>query len=325
MMGHIGTEALGTIQDAARDEQTFTRVRAGIKADVAEKASEYIRLGCFGIITRSSIIQARIRDTGYAGEIRSIFTHHQDGVENSSGTILAAIEWMKRSDFTPLESPRFLWDDYPELGIETWVLDEYIDPKASDLSIIMLLSDVHCQLSRGRLEHVVPPLWITATMDRFPTSLNAYGFEHKQPSSQPGTPIVRFSMASQALNLSLNRNVELLVLADKHPRASSSLRLSLVYAKWFPLYLRAPAVRGIENDIGLKSTRITLSPSVNPVRACILPFFDFHTKHRVHFDTVVRFRPANNWHSKSVTSGAYGTFCAATHTCCAIETLDVSG
>ncbi|KAJ6565735.1 hypothetical protein B0H10DRAFT_2358600 [Mycena sp. CBHHK59/15] len=157
MMGHGGTEALGPIQDAARDEQTFTRVRAGIKADVAEKASEYIRLGLFryynkyeakvhyntpGVGTHqlatfittynfalldgrritptsrssrnsagSSIIQARIRDKGYAGEIRSIFTHHQDGVENSSGTILAAIEWMKRSDFTPLESPRFLWDD----------------------------------------------------------------------------------------------------------------------------------------------------------------------------------------------------------------------
>lgn len=54
----------------------------------------------------------------------------------------------------------------PELGIDTWTLDKYVDPKESNLPIIMRLEDVNCQLSRGRIEHIEPPLWITATMDR---------------------------------------------------------------------------------------------------------------------------------------------------------------
>ncbi|KAF8170478.1 hypothetical protein K438DRAFT_211344 [Mycena galopus ATCC 62051] len=42
--------------------------------------------------------------------------------------------------------------------------------------MIIPLAEIHCQLCRGRVTHVDPPLWITATMDRFPTTLNAYGF-----------------------------------------------------------------------------------------------------------------------------------------------------
>jgi hypothetical protein len=59
----------------------------------------------------SSIIQARINNKRYAGEIRSIFIHRQSNVPESSDTVLAAIEWMKRSDLTPLDNPTFIWDD----------------------------------------------------------------------------------------------------------------------------------------------------------------------------------------------------------------------
>jgi hypothetical protein len=54
----------------------------------------------------------------------------------------------------------------PELGIETWELDTFQDPATSDLPIIVPLAEVHCQLSRGRIEHTDPKMWITATMDR---------------------------------------------------------------------------------------------------------------------------------------------------------------
>ena len=54
----------------------------------------------------------------------------------------------------------------PELGVETWELDLYIEPTASRLPMILPLDEVHCQLSRCRLEHVDPPLWMTTTMDR---------------------------------------------------------------------------------------------------------------------------------------------------------------
>lgn len=59
----------------------------------------------------SAIIQARIANKARAGEIRSIFIHRQKGVHNSSRTLLAAIEWMELSGYTPLGTPKFLWDD----------------------------------------------------------------------------------------------------------------------------------------------------------------------------------------------------------------------
>ncbi|KAJ6616540.1 hypothetical protein B0H10DRAFT_1949017 [Mycena sp. CBHHK59/15] len=56
----------------------------------------------------------------------------------------------------------------------------------------MPLSDVHCQLSRGRLEHVVPPLWITATMDR--EAAATCGSDKKSNSfrSRSARPVVEF-------------------------------------------------------------------------------------------------------------------------------------
>lgn len=136
----------------------------------------------------SAIIQARIGNEREAGEILSLFIHNQTGISNSGNTLLAAIRWMKKSDFTPLEEKTFFWDDYPELGVETWDLDVFQDPKTSNLPIILPLKDVHCQLCRGRIEHTVPGMWITATMDRFPTSLNTYGFGDVTPDGHSGDP-----------------------------------------------------------------------------------------------------------------------------------------
>ncbi|KAK6996365.1 hypothetical protein R3P38DRAFT_2437191, partial [Favolaschia claudopus] len=114
----------------------------------------------------SEIVQVKVNGKRQAGEIHTLFVHEQTGVTNSGNTLLACISWMKKSDWTPLETSTFIWDDYSELGVETWVIDTYQDPKTSRLPIIVPLSNVHCQLSRGRLEHATPTLWITATMDR---------------------------------------------------------------------------------------------------------------------------------------------------------------
>ncbi|KAK7059313.1 hypothetical protein R3P38DRAFT_2430742, partial [Favolaschia claudopus] len=114
----------------------------------------------------SSIVQARINDTRHVGEIRSIFVHPQSNIDGASETILVAVAWMRRSTHTPLENqPVFIWDKFPELGVETWEYNQYIDPRSHDPPMIMRLADVHCQVSRGRTEGT-PKLWITATMDR---------------------------------------------------------------------------------------------------------------------------------------------------------------
>ncbi|KAJ7816560.1 hypothetical protein B0H13DRAFT_1663304, partial [Mycena leptocephala] len=114
----------------------------------------------------SAIVQVRIGTGRYAGEIRSIFSHQQTLGQTAVRTLFVAIAWMQVSDFTPLDNPKFFWDDFPELGIETWELDTFQDPKTSNLPIVMPLMEVHCQLSRGRIEHTVPRMWITTTMDR---------------------------------------------------------------------------------------------------------------------------------------------------------------
>ncbi|KAK6984573.1 hypothetical protein R3P38DRAFT_2575729, partial [Favolaschia claudopus] len=114
----------------------------------------------------SSIVQARINDTRHVGEIRSIFVHPQSNIDGASETILVAVAWMRRSTHTPLENqPVFIWDKFPELGVETWEYNQYVDPRSHDPPMIMRLADVHCQVSRGRTEGT-PKLWITATMDR---------------------------------------------------------------------------------------------------------------------------------------------------------------
>ncbi|KAJ7920129.1 hypothetical protein B0H13DRAFT_1867905 [Mycena leptocephala] len=129
----------------------------------------------------SSLIQARFNDEACAGEVRAVFVHRQPGVAGSEQTVLLLVEWMEESPYTPINKGSFIWNKFrnisPKLGINTWVYREYEDPKApGSRPIVIPFSSVQCQLSRGTLEHTDPWLWITTTMDRYPTSLLAHGF-----------------------------------------------------------------------------------------------------------------------------------------------------
>ncbi|KAJ7899586.1 hypothetical protein B0H14DRAFT_1655338 [Mycena olivaceomarginata] len=41
---------------------------------------------------------------------------------------------------------------------------------------VMPLAKIRCQVGRGKISYTIPPMWITTTMDRFPSSLAAFGF-----------------------------------------------------------------------------------------------------------------------------------------------------
>ncbi|KAJ7233434.1 hypothetical protein C8J57DRAFT_1577602, partial [Mycena rebaudengoi] len=115
----------------------------------------------------SSLIQVRHKDEAFAGEIRHILRHRQPGNTDSQNTLLVWVAWMKVSNFTPLNRDAFIWNDFPELGIDSWELDCYAPP--SDPSYppnVIPLDKVHCQISRGRILHTQPKLWMTVTMDR---------------------------------------------------------------------------------------------------------------------------------------------------------------
>ncbi|KAJ7810918.1 hypothetical protein B0H14DRAFT_2378759, partial [Mycena olivaceomarginata] len=147
----------------------------------------------------SSLIQFRYEGEAFAGEVRQILRHIQPEVPTSKNVILVHISWMKCSNLTPLDGGRFPWDNYPQLGAETWEYDTYTDPKDEDFPPIVLpLDEIHCQISRGKISHTKPPLWITthdgsgtlilpfvlnvrsdAFLIQFPTSLLAYGFGDK--------------------------------------------------------------------------------------------------------------------------------------------------
>ncbi|KAJ7729850.1 hypothetical protein DFH07DRAFT_756569 [Mycena maculata] len=118
----------------------------------------------------SSIIQARFGNEAQAGEIHSIFVHRQPGVVNSASTLLALIGWMKNSPYTPLYKTT-LWDAFPELGINTWEFNTFLDPHSAELPMIIRVEDIHCQVARGVITHTTPKLWITTTMDRVSTHI----------------------------------------------------------------------------------------------------------------------------------------------------------
>ncbi|KAJ7110207.1 hypothetical protein C8R43DRAFT_883954 [Mycena crocata] len=113
----------------------------------------------------SCLIQAKFGDPPQTGEIRSIFVHRQPGVPNSAGTLLASVAWMKESIFTPLDNAE-LWNKFPELGINTWELDTYIEPRNTTFPMIIRVEDIDCQVARGRVTHTQPPMWITTSMAR---------------------------------------------------------------------------------------------------------------------------------------------------------------
>ncbi|KAJ7611135.1 hypothetical protein DFH06DRAFT_1373949 [Mycena polygramma] len=124
----------------------------------------------------SSLIQIQFGEDPYVGEIRVLFRHKQTGIPSSESTVLAFISWLKPSPETPLDDNSFIWHDFPELGVDTWIHNGYAPPNdTSSPPSVLPLADIQCQVSRGTIKYTRPPLWITTTMDRFPTSLEAYG------------------------------------------------------------------------------------------------------------------------------------------------------
>ncbi|KAJ7103862.1 hypothetical protein C8R44DRAFT_746599 [Mycena epipterygia] len=115
----------------------------------------------------SSLIQIQFNGEIYAGEIRHIFRHKQPGIPESQQTLLVFVVWMIPSEDTPLDDDDFIWYDFPELGAETWIYEQYAPPNDPEFPPQVLpLADIQCQVSRGIVRYTEPPLWITTTMDR---------------------------------------------------------------------------------------------------------------------------------------------------------------
>ncbi|KAJ7922643.1 hypothetical protein B0H13DRAFT_1603476 [Mycena leptocephala] len=115
----------------------------------------------------SSLIQIPFNGEPFVGEIRVIFRHTQPGVHNSASTLLVFIAWLKPSDKTPLNDNSFIWHDFPEVSVDTWVYNEYAVPTDTECPpCVMPLADIQCQVARGTIKYTTPPLWITTTMDR---------------------------------------------------------------------------------------------------------------------------------------------------------------
>lgn len=59
----------------------------------------------------SSIIQARFQGEECAGEVRTIFLHRQPGIPGAEETLLITVNWMKESEFSPLDGGDygFVW------------------------------------------------------------------------------------------------------------------------------------------------------------------------------------------------------------------------
>ncbi|KAJ7832106.1 hypothetical protein B0H13DRAFT_1915172 [Mycena leptocephala] len=124
----------------------------------------------------SSIVYCDFRGKGFAGELDMVFKHKQFRVPESSETILVLIRWMKRSNLTPLDDGKFIWDDFSELGIETWEYRAFAAPNDSQYPPCILSAEqLRCQVARGVFTNTDPNIWVTTTMDRFPGSLVGYG------------------------------------------------------------------------------------------------------------------------------------------------------
>ncbi|KAJ6506557.1 hypothetical protein C8R45DRAFT_1175608 [Mycena sanguinolenta] len=115
----------------------------------------------------SSLVQIRFNDEIYAGEIRVIFQHKQAGVPESEQRLLAFIIWMIPSTQTPLDDDDFMWNEFPELGVETWLYKQYaLSNGPNHPPQVIPLADIQGQVGRGKIDYTDPPLWITTTMDR---------------------------------------------------------------------------------------------------------------------------------------------------------------
>ncbi|KAJ7900544.1 hypothetical protein B0H14DRAFT_3752761 [Mycena olivaceomarginata] len=198
-------EAFGTIQDAATHEHTSSRVVPGSIAEKAERIENdamrvglvnYYRLNGHNISLASldsfaetyklcvlgrsqnytnNMFETWFRGEQYSGEIHTILQHKQRGIPRSEPVPLAFILWMIPGD-TPLDNGSFMWNNFLELGVETWLYKKYAptnDPNYPPQ--VLPLADIKSQISRGKIGFTIPPLWITTTMDRFPTSFTEYG------------------------------------------------------------------------------------------------------------------------------------------------------
>ncbi|CAK5266234.1 unnamed protein product [Mycena citricolor] len=123
----------------------------------------------------SSLIQALFDNVPYAGEVLYIFSHRQPGVNVSHNEIFAAVHWMVPSKWSPLDNTN-LWSSFPELGIETWKFNKFFDLDTNLPPMIIPFKNIQCQVSRCKVTHTDPHLWITTTMDRFITPAIAAGF-----------------------------------------------------------------------------------------------------------------------------------------------------
>ncbi|KAJ6608749.1 hypothetical protein B0H10DRAFT_1955174 [Mycena sp. CBHHK59/15] len=69
---------------------------------------------------------------------------------------MAFVAWMIPSPDTPLDDDKFIWHDFPELGVETWVYKKYAPPNDPEFPPqILPLSDIQCQVARGKIGDVI--------------------------------------------------------------------------------------------------------------------------------------------------------------------------
>ncbi|KAF7334154.1 hypothetical protein MVEN_02321500 [Mycena venus] len=115
----------------------------------------------------SSLVQLKYDGDIWVGRVEYLVRHHQEGLSESP--ILAYISWMQESRRTPLNGDRLPWStNFPELGIESWEC-AYRQPNRQDgPRSIQPLTEIQCQVARGTVTHMIPKMWMTVALDRFP-------------------------------------------------------------------------------------------------------------------------------------------------------------
>ncbi|KAJ7835588.1 hypothetical protein B0H14DRAFT_3706584 [Mycena olivaceomarginata] len=106
----------------------------------------------------SALIQIRYKGKQYSGEIHTILQHKRRGIPKSEPIPLAFVLWMIPGD-KPLDNGSFMWNDFLELGVETWLYKKYAptnDPNYPPQ--VLPLADIKSQISRGKIGFTIPPL-----------------------------------------------------------------------------------------------------------------------------------------------------------------------
>ncbi|KAG8773215.1 hypothetical protein FRC12_002656 [Ceratobasidium sp. 428] len=115
---------------------------------------------------RNSIIKASVVENGElverVGEIINMWEHRQPTSCNASVTnAFVLVRWYKASTiFAP--RPVKLWmEDFPDLDIEIYVPDEYLERQA-----IIPVNDIHCHCARMSAKIDGTPVWLAIGLDR---------------------------------------------------------------------------------------------------------------------------------------------------------------